>query len=107
MSCPNLEEGTPVIPKRRSISTSGRSKLKAFLNRSALIVAELSDSFWSTLLPQEMDTSASASPYFLTDRAAYAGMPSRLRAGGGSAFLSLLPGCVTPGAPLQKKDELI
>jgi len=37
---------------------------------SAVIGAELSTSFWSTLLPQEMDTSASRSPYFLVYQAA-------------------------------------
>lgn len=35
-----------------------------------VIEAELSDSFWSALLPQEMDTSASTSPYFLAYQAA-------------------------------------
>lgn len=37
---------------------------------AAVIDAELSDSFWTTLLPQEMDTSASASPYFTVYQAA-------------------------------------
>jgi hypothetical protein len=36
----------------------------------AVIDAELSDSFWSTLLPQEMDTSSASSPYFLVYQAA-------------------------------------
>ncbi len=36
----------------------------------SVIEAELSEGFWSTLLPQEMDTSASASPYFLVYQAA-------------------------------------
>jgi hypothetical protein len=36
----------------------------------AVVGAELPDSFWSTLLPQEMDTSASRSPYFLVYQAA-------------------------------------
>lgn len=36
----------------------------------AVIGAELPESFWSTLLPQEMDTSASRSPYFLVYQAA-------------------------------------
>lgn len=36
----------------------------------AVIDASLSDSFWSTLLPQEMDTSSGKSPYFLCYQAA-------------------------------------
>ncbi|MFA6958340.1 MAG: DUF262 domain-containing protein [Thermoanaerobaculia bacterium] len=36
----------------------------------AVIEAELPDSFWSSLLPQEMDTSSTASPYFLAYQAA-------------------------------------
>ena len=36
----------------------------------AVIGAELPESFWSTLLPQEMDTSSGASPYFLVYQAA-------------------------------------
>lgn len=37
---------------------------------SAVVDAQLSDSFWSTLLPQEMETSSSNSPYFLVFQAA-------------------------------------
>jgi hypothetical protein len=37
---------------------------------SAVISAELPETFWSTLLPQEMETSASGSPYFLVYKAA-------------------------------------
>jgi hypothetical protein len=37
---------------------------------SAVIDAELSEGFWSTLLPQEMETSSSTSPYFLVFQAA-------------------------------------
>lgn len=37
---------------------------------TAVINAALPESFWSTLLPQEMDTSASSSPYFLVYKAA-------------------------------------
>lgn len=37
---------------------------------SAVIEAELSESFWSTLLPQQMETSSSISPYFLVYKAA-------------------------------------
>ncbi|HEX2581781.1 MAG TPA: DUF262 domain-containing protein [Dongiaceae bacterium] len=37
---------------------------------NAVIDAELSDSYWSTLLPQDMETSSSASPYFLVYQAA-------------------------------------
>lgn len=36
----------------------------------AVIHAELPESFWSTLLPQEMDTSSASSPYFLVYQAA-------------------------------------
>jgi len=36
----------------------------------AVIDAELPESFWNTLLPQEMDTSSASSPYFLVYRAA-------------------------------------
>lgn len=36
----------------------------------AVIEAELPESFWSTLLPQEMDTSSGSSPYFLVYQAA-------------------------------------
>ncbi len=36
----------------------------------AVIETELSSSFWSTVLPQEMDTSSAASPYFLAYQAA-------------------------------------
>lgn len=38
----------------------------------AVIDAELPDSFWSTLLPQEMETSSASSPYFLVYQAAQA-----------------------------------
>jgi len=37
---------------------------------SSVIDAQLSDGFWSTLLPQEMETSSSTSPYFLVFKAA-------------------------------------
>jgi hypothetical protein len=36
----------------------------------AVINAELPESFWTTLLPQEMDTSSASSPYFLVYQAA-------------------------------------
>ncbi|MFA6958329.1 MAG: hypothetical protein WC538_20875 [Thermoanaerobaculia bacterium] len=36
----------------------------------AVIETELRDSFWTVLLPQEMDTSSSASPHFLAYQAA-------------------------------------
>lgn len=36
----------------------------------AVIAAELPDSYWVTLLPQEMDTSSGSSPYFLVYQAA-------------------------------------
>lgn len=37
---------------------------------SAVIDAELSESFWSTLLPQQMETSSGGSPYFIVFQAA-------------------------------------
>ncbi len=37
---------------------------------NAVIEASLQDSFWSTLLPQQMDTSSGSSPYFLVFQAA-------------------------------------
>lgn len=37
---------------------------------SAVIDAELSESFWSALLPQQMETSSGSSPYFLVFQAA-------------------------------------
>ncbi len=43
----------------RQIEAQG---LQSYLE--AVIAAELSDSFWKTLLPQQMDTSSSMSPYF-------------------------------------------
>lgn len=49
----------------RQIDTQG---LEAYA--SAVIDAALPDSFWETLLPQEMDTSSSTSPYFLVYQAA-------------------------------------
>ncbi|MDX6767072.1 MAG: DUF262 domain-containing protein [Candidatus Methylacidiphilales bacterium] len=39
---------------------------------NAVIEAELSDSYWQNLLPQEMETSSSTSPYFHAFRAAQA-----------------------------------
>jgi len=39
---------------------------------NAVVDAELSDSFWSALLPQNMETSSSISPYFLVYKAAQA-----------------------------------
>ena len=40
----------------------------------SLINARLSDSFWDTLLPQQMETSSAISPYFLVFKAAQAKM---------------------------------
>lgn len=40
----------------------------------SLIGARLSDSFWDTLLPQQMETSSAISPYFLVFKAAQAKM---------------------------------
>lgn len=51
----------------RQIEVSG---LAAYTN--AVIDAELSESFWSTLLPQELETSSVASPFFLVYQAAQA-----------------------------------
>jgi hypothetical protein len=56
----------------RQIEAQG---LAAYTN--AVIGAELSDSFWNTLLVQEMDTSASASPYFIVYQAAQAKLGDR------------------------------
>ena len=49
----------------RQIDSQG---LAQYLN--AVIDAQMSDSFWNTLLPQNMDTSSSNSPYFLVFQAA-------------------------------------
>lgn len=48
---------------------------------NAVIAAELPESFWASLLPQEMDTSSASSPYFLIYKAAQVKMGDR-------AFLS-------------------
>jgi hypothetical protein len=44
---------------------------------SAVIGAELSDSFWATLLPQQFETSSSTSPYFLVYQAAQVKMKDK------------------------------
>lgn len=44
---------------------------------SAVTDAELSDGFWSTLLPQQMETSSAGSPYFLVFQAAQVKMQDR------------------------------
>lgn len=49
----------------RQIEAQG---LSTYVN--AVINAELPDSYWTTLLPQELDTSAAYSPYFLVYQAA-------------------------------------
>ena len=51
----------------RQIETQGLAKYT-----DAVIDAELPESFWTTLLPQEMDTSSGSSPYFLVYQAAQA-----------------------------------
>ncbi|MDP7152636.1 MAG: DUF262 domain-containing protein [Paracoccaceae bacterium] len=51
----------------RQIETQGLAKYT-----EAVIDAELPESFWTTLLPQEMDTSSGSSPYFLVYQAAQA-----------------------------------
>lgn len=43
----------------------------------AVIGAELSENFWATLLPQEMNTSSASSPYFLVYKAAQAKLGDR------------------------------
>ena len=49
----------------RQIDTQGLARYC-----EAVIEAELPESFWTSLLPQEMDTSSAASPYFLVYQAA-------------------------------------
>lgn len=49
----------------RQIATHG---VAAYVN--TVINAELSESFWTALLPQQLETSSSASPYFLVYQAA-------------------------------------
>jgi hypothetical protein len=44
---------------------------------NSVIDAELSESFWSTLLPQQMETSSSTSPYFLVYQAAQVKLQDR------------------------------
>lgn len=51
----------------RQIESQGLAKYT-----EAVIEAELPESFWTTLLPQEMDTSSGSSPYFLVYQAAQA-----------------------------------
>ncbi len=51
----------------RQIETQGLAKYT-----DAVIDAELPESFWTTLLPQEMETSSASSPYFLVYQAAQA-----------------------------------
>lgn len=47
------------------------------VHTSAVVDAKLSESFWSTLLPQQMETSSSNSPYFLAFQAAQVKMNDR------------------------------
>jgi hypothetical protein len=49
----------------RQIDSQG---LSSYVN--AVVDAQLSGSFWTTLLPQEMETSSSNSPYFMAYKAA-------------------------------------
>jgi hypothetical protein len=49
----------------RQVETHG-----VFKHTSSVIDATMSDSFWTTLLPQNMETSSSISPYFLVYQAA-------------------------------------
>lgn len=49
----------------RQVETHGVSK-----HTTSVIDATMSDSFWTTLLPQNMETSSSISPYFLVYQAA-------------------------------------
>lgn len=56
----------------RQIDSQG---LEIYIN--SVISAQLSDSFWSTLLPQQMETSAATSPYFLVYKASQVKMDDK------------------------------
>lgn len=71
--------GSPETSFDQDIRQVASSGLMAYAN--AVIDSELTDGFWTSLLPQQMDTSASNSPYFLCFQAAQIKMGDR-------AFLS-------------------
>jgi len=60
--------GTPETAFDFDIRQIEAQGLATYIN--AVVGAQLSESFWSTLLPQQMDTSSSTSPYFLVFQAA-------------------------------------
>ena len=60
--------GTPETAFDFDIRQIEAQGLATYIN--AVVTAQLSESFWSTLLPQQMDTSSSNSPYFLVFQAA-------------------------------------
>jgi len=60
--------GTPETAFDYDIRQIDGQGLTAYVD--AVVNAQLSDSFWSTLLPQEMETSSSKSPYFMVYQAA-------------------------------------
>lgn len=62
--------GNPETTFDQDIRQIGTSGLIAHAN--AVISAEMSDGFWTGLLPQQMDTSSSTSPYFHCYQAAQA-----------------------------------
>lgn len=60
--------GSPETAFDLDIRQIGTSGVVAYT--SAVVNAELSDSFWTALLPQQMETSSGISPYFLVYQAA-------------------------------------
>jgi hypothetical protein len=60
--------GNPETPFDSDIRQIEANGLAA--HTSAVIEAQLSDGFWSALLPQQLETSAVSSPYFLVLQAA-------------------------------------
>ena len=60
--------GNPETAFDQDIRQMGTSGLVA--HTEAVIAAEMSEGFWSALLPQQMDTSSASSPYFHCYRAA-------------------------------------
>lgn len=60
--------GTPETAFDYDIRQIDSQGLSSYVN--AVIDAQLSDSFWNTLLPQEMETSSNNSPYFMVFKAA-------------------------------------
>lgn len=64
--------GSPETSFDQDIRQVAAQGLEAYAN--SVIDAELPESFWDSLLPQQMDTSASTSPYFLAYQAAHVKM---------------------------------